>query len=110
MTADGMARRRNKNTNVMLIRGFGMLEDIYKLKACDAYESETVEEQNHLLITAVIGHIQKAITCVSEIRGVGLAEAAAIVAGLVPVVCELSPSDTQIGFLFGETPSRRNPA
>lgn len=98
---------------VPIIQGFGHLEEIDKMRTIGAYADVPLEHQQYLLTAAVIGHIQKAIGCVSEIRGIGLNEAAEVVAKLARTVNEHSPAiddrvfpklNTQVGFLFGELP------
>jgi hypothetical protein len=98
---------------VEIIGGFGRLEDIDKIRAFGAYSKATLEEQQSLLTMAIIGHVQKSIACISELRGISLAEATDALVRLVPLINEHSDApdervfprpNTQVGFLFGEAP------
>jgi hypothetical protein len=86
-TSDAALGEKN-NAYAALARGFSLLEDIDKLKALGVYADETLESQQHLLMAAVAGHLRKAIQAVSELRGIGWAEAASVVEHLAPLAAE----------------------
>ena len=75
---------------VSFVKGFCALEALDKLKALGAYSDEPLEKQQQLLFDAVIGHVQKALSHISELKGVGISEAVVILQSLAPGIAEYS--------------------